>query len=633
MNTVQTAEPSSRRPLRLWPGVVAAFVVLLLRLVVLVVVPDSAVYGLIGGVAGGAVILLWWLFFSRARWSERIGAVVLTIVATLATKLFVHPSIAGGLMGNMLNIYAVPITLGPAFVAWAVATRHSSDRVRWVTMAATIALACGVWTLARTDGIKGSAGAQLAWRWSPTPEQRLLEQARNEPEPVAPAPEAAEVPAVAPAEKPAHQRAGSATRGSNDPAGDVKAATSAPTNTDKGTVTTAAPGERTGRRAEWPGFRGPERDSIIRGVRINTDWAASPPVEMWRRPIGPGWSSFAVRGDVLYTQEQRGDNEVVAAYRVSSGQPVWRHTDPVRFYESNGGAGPRGTPTIDGDRVYALGATGILNALDAATGKVLWTRNTSSDTGVKIPGWGFTSSPLVVDNNVIVAVSGALAAYDRSTGDRRWLKPSRGGSYSSPHLVTMDGVTQVLMLGGSGVTSVAPADGTVLWENEWKGVSIIQPALTADGDVLFASGDAMGGLGMRRVSVAHGPNGWTAAERWTTRGLKPYFNDFVIHDGHAFGFDGSILACIDLNDGARKWKGGRYGNGQLVLLPEQDLLLVLSEDGELALVRATSDEFKELGRFKAIEGKTWNHPALVGNVLLVRNGEEMAAFKLALEGR
>ena len=159
---------------------------------------------------------------------------------------------------------------------------------------------------------------------------------------------------------------------------------------------------------------------------------------------------------------------------------------------------------------------------------------------------------------------------------------------------------------------------------------MVQPALAADGDVLIVAGDAMGGNGMRRIAVAHAAAGWTVEERWTSTGLKPWFNDIVVHAGHAFGFDGSIMACIDLEDGRRKWKGGRYGHGQLVLLADQDLLLVLSEEGELALVRATPDQFTELARWKAIEGKTWNHPVLVGDVLLVRNGEEMAAFRLAL---
>ena len=171
-----------------------------------------------------------------------------------------------------------------------------------------------------------------------------------------------------------------------------------------------------------------------------------------------------------------------------------------------------------------------------------------------------------------------------------------------------------------------------MWEHSWDGGAIVQPAQTADGDVLINAISMSGGIGIRRLAVAHGPGGWTTEERWTSNGLKPYFNDFVVHKGHAFGFDGSILSCIDLADGKRKWKGGRYGNGQLVLLADQDLLLVLSEEGELALVRATPDQFTELARFPALEGKTWNHPVLVGDVLLVRNGEAMAAFRLSLAG-
>ena len=183
------------------------------------------------------------------------------------------------------------------------------------------------------------------------------------------------------------------------------------------------------------------------------------------------------------------------------------------------------------------------------------------------------------------------------------------------------------------MSGVASADGTLLWDYPWEWCSILQPALTAEGDVLIAAVDmSPNGIGMRRIAVRHGPGGWTVEERWTSRGLKPSFNDFVVHEGHAFGFDGSILSCIELKGGKRKWKGGRYGHGQLVLLSDQSLLLVLSEQGELALVSAVPDKFTEVARFPAIEGKTWNHPVLAGEVLLVRNDEEMAAFRLSLAG-
>jgi outer membrane protein assembly factor BamB len=429
--------------------------------------------------------------------------------------------------------------------------------------------------------------------------------------------------------KPAEPPVGSTS--AESPAASTPSATpdapAAPTRETDKAETVPAPADTP---AEWPGFRGPNRDSVAHNVRMNADWSASPPVQMWRRPIGPGWSSFAVRGDFLYTQEQRGDDEIVACYRVSTGEPVWRHRDATRFWESNAGPGPRGTPTISGDRVYSFGATGILNALDARTGKRLWSRNVGSDTAVKVPDWGFASSPLVVDDIVVIAASGRLAAYDARTGNRRWLGPTGGGGYSSPHLLTIDGVPQILLLRGSRTISVSPADGTLLWEHVGEpGVSIVQPAVAPNGDVLIATGDMMGGTGIRRLAVSKTSAGWTVQERWSSRGLKPYFNDYVVHKDHAFGFDGSILSCIDLKDGARKWKGGRYGQGQLVLLPEQDLLLVISEEGELALVGATPDRFKEVARMPAIEGKTWNHPVLVRDILLVRNGEEMAAFRLS----
>jgi len=609
---------SSPKPLRLWPAVVIAIVQVLVMFGVPLVAPDSgALIGMLGGVVGALAILVWWLLFSRAPWLERVGAIILMVAAVFATRAVAHASMVGAGQGMMIYFLPTPY-LALALVAWAVTTRHLADGVRRAALVAAVFLACAPFDIIRTAGIKGGAGGEFHWRWTPTPEQLLLAKGGDEPKPLPP-PTAVAASPGAPAET-AKETPAAATASVTPAAATARAAAE---ETPPASAAMDTP-------AEWPGFRGPNRDSIIHGVQIKTDWSTSPPVEIWRRPIGPGWSSFAVHGDLLYTQEQRGDDEVVSCYRVSTGEPVWRHRDPIRFYESNGGAGPRATPTLSRGRVYTLGATALLNALDAATGKVVWSHNAATDTGRKTPEWGFTSSPLVVDDIVIVAVSGTLAAYDAATGKPRWVGPQHGGSYSSPQLATIDGVAQILLLSAPGVVSVSPADGKLLWEHTWEGGAIVQPALMADGGILINAMSAMGGIATRRLAVARGTGGWTVEERWTSNGLKPYYSDFVVHKGHAYGFDGSILACIDLEDGKRKWKGGRYGTGQLVLLADQDVLLVTSEDGELALVKATPDQFTELARIPALNSKTWNHPVLIGDRLLVRNGEEMVAFRLSL---
>jgi outer membrane protein assembly factor BamB len=583
-------EPILRKPLRLWPGVVAVVLQWLAWLVVPIFMSGitAGYIAVFGGFLGAVAIVVWWLFFSRAPWPDRVGAVVLMVVALVATSRIIHESIRTGMMGMMFAIYAIPV-LSLALVASAVAGRRLADWSRRAVMVVAILLACGAWTLVRTAGVTGDGASQWGWRWTQTPEEQLLARAGDE---------------------------------------SFDAARGGPPALPSAVIPTKT-------AASWPGFRGPGRDGIISGVQIETDWAASPPAELWRRPVGPGWSSFAVQGDRVYTQEQRGDEEIVACYNAATGEPVWQHRDPARFWESNGGAGPRATPTLSNGRVYTLGATGMVNALDASDGSVVWSRNAAADTGMKVPYWGFAGSPLVVDDALVVALAGRLVAYDLATGARRWLGPAGGAGYSSPHPATIDGIAQILLLNVAGAISVAPADGTLLWEHRWPGDGIVQPALTADGDVVIGTGSGLGAagvVGVRRIAIGHDAGRWTVKERWTSIGLKPYFNDFVVHDGHGFGFDGSILACIDLENGERRWKGGRYGHGQLILLPDQNLLLVLSEEGELALVGATPDQFRELARARALDGKTWNHPVLVGDVLLVRNGEEMVAFRLSRAG-
>ncbi|MCK4852936.1 MAG: PQQ-binding-like beta-propeller repeat protein [Bacteroidales bacterium] len=568
-------EGAIQKPLRLRPGVVIVMIQWLLWLVIPVIFPGTWIRaaGVLGGIFGGVVVIVWWAFFSRAPLFERWGAIVLWIFALFVAYSLTHESITTGMQGMMFYAYALPV-LSLAFVIWAVTSRNLSGGPRRVTMVTTILLACGVWTLFRSDGMTGDASALFAWRWSETHEERLLFQTDDEQMSPETSPEISET------------------------------------------------------EAEWPGFRGGHRNSIIQGMRIETDWSTSPPVELWRRPIGPGCSSFAVRGNLLYTQEQRGDDEVVACYNLTTGEPVWRHHDEARFWDSHAGAGPRSTPTLSDGRLYTLGATGILNVLYAVDGSVVWSCNAASDTKVESPGWGFTSSPLVVDDVVIVAIAGKLAAYDIATGNPRWFGPEGGESYSSPHLFSIDGVAQVLMMNQNGATSFLPVDGKILWEHPWPGAQIVQPAMCANGDIMISAGNAKG---ICRIAVALEPEGWAIEERWTSFRLKPNFNDFVVHEGHAYGFEGPSLACIDLEDGKRMWKGGRYG-GQILLLSDQDMLLVLSEKGELVLVEAVPAKLTELERFPAIEGKTWNHPALVGDILLVRNTQEMVAFRLPLAG-
>ncbi|HXW04762.1 MAG TPA: PQQ-binding-like beta-propeller repeat protein, partial [Vicinamibacterales bacterium] len=598
---MSTLEPAPRKPLRLWPGVVAALLLIAFKLVM----PLFGTAGLptmfLGSLAGGALILLWWVFLSRAPWVERLGAIVVMILAIAATLPFLDPSIAAAGQGRLFYILVVPV-VALALVAAAVVSRRFGASSRRAVIVVAIGAASGSFALLRTGGVTGGGDTDIHFRWTPTAEERLLAQVGDEPPPRAPKP--APVPDEA----------------------KVETAELTPTTAPLAAPRAAPPDRITHAPAEWPGFRGPNRDNVIRGIRVETDWSQKPPVELWRRAVGPGWSSFAVHGDLIYTQEQRGEDEVVSCYRLSTGEPVWRHRDAARFSEFPGGPGPRATPTVHNGRVYTHGATGIVNALDARTGARIWTRSSASDTGAEPPGWGFTSSPLVVNDLLVVAASGVLVAYDLATGRPQWQGPRDGGGYSSPQLVVLDGVPQIVLLRGRRTTGFDVADGQVLWEHSWQpGASIVQPALIGTRDLLINHADTMGGQAMRRLLVTRAGGDWHVGERWTSRSLKPYFNDFVVHEGHAFGFDGSILSCIDIDDGERTWKGGRYGHGQMLLLAEQDLLLVLSEEGELALVNATPDHFTEVTRFKAIEGKTWNHPVLVGDVLLVRNGEEMAA--------
>jgi outer membrane protein assembly factor BamB len=417
---------------------------------------------------------------------------------------------------------------------------------------------------------------------------------------------------------------------------------------------------------DWPEYRGRKRDGVVTGPVLATDWSAVKP--LWRHKVGAGHSSFAIAGNldvplpiigastvgllgspmglrpllaasalipgraIAVTLEQRDDREAVVCYHVPTGQQVWAYSYPARFSELMGGPGPRSTPTIQGGEIYALGATGKLVCLEARTGKEKWTADIlENNANLK---WGMSGSPLVFDGMVVVnpgaqtaQAAGTLAAYDRKTGKRLWSSGRASAGYSSPMLATLAGKRQVLLLDGEGFSGYDPDDkGKELWRHPWpvqENINVSQPVLLGDDRVLISSGY---GIGSAALQVKHEGGKWTVEPVWQSRKMRCKFSSPVLHEGYLYGLDEGVLVCLDTKTGERKWRGERYGHGQLLLTNGQ--LLITSEQGELALVKATPDGYQELTRLQAISGRTWNLPALANGLALVRNHLEMACYDL-----
>ena len=380
----------------------------------------------------------------------------------------------------------------------------------------------------------------------------------------------------------------------------------------------------------WTDFRGPTRDGHFQQVGIKTDWPKQGLKPLWKQPIGAGYASFVIADGRAFTIEQRGANEVVAAYDVLSGRELWTNTWTAAFRESMGGDGPRATPVWSEGRLYALGAEGELRALDDATGKMLWRTNILDDSGAENIQWGVSASPLIVDNTIVVLPGGrkggSVAAYDRVTGKRVWAALDDQAAYSSPMLVTLGGVRQLLVFTASRLVGLTPSSGELLWEFPWKtqfDINASQPLLIGENRVFVSSGY---GTGAAVLELTPAAQGFTVREVWRNIRMKNQFSSSVLHEGYIYGLDESILACVDAATGEPKWKGGRYGYGQIMLASGH--VIVLTESGELALVRATPTRHEEIARFPVLDGKTWNHPAMSDGYLLIRNVNEMAAFDL-----
>ena len=576
------ANPTKFRTLRTWPALLLVVLMLLTRFGPNYLEGGLSVYWMIavfGPMACCLLLVIWWVAASRATWKERLfGA--LGLVGSLAiTLMLVDPTMRGP--GTTY------LTLPMGMVLFAVGGMLLGNRRPIVRTGLALLFAFagfGFSILLRNEGMTGDYALGTHWRWSRTPEDLML----------------------------ANQNPKAAAKRELPDSGKLVSAFANP---------------------EWPGFRGADRSSRSHGPRISTNWTAQPPRQLWKIPVGPAWSSFAVAGKLLFTQEQRGPKETVVCYDGDTGREVWNQQIETRFDDPLGGPGPRATPSIANGGLFVMGATGMFLQLNPTTGEIVWKKDLTAVTGRKAPMWGFSSSPLVTGAVAIVYAGGldgkTLLAFDAVTGEPRWSAAAGKDSYSSPQLSTILGEDLVLMLSNEGLVFLDPTTGKERLNYDWKfsNYRALQPRVIGDDIILLPTGM---NTGTRAIRMAKTNGQLTAQELWTTRNLKPDFNDIVTHQGYAYGVDGGIFTCVDLKNGERKWKGGRYGKGQVLLLENSDLLLIAAEQGDVVLVRADSNEHAEVASFKALDGKTWNHPVVVGDRLYLRNSQEAAGYQLPL---
>jgi len=392
-------------------------------------------------------------------------------------------------------------------------------------------------------------------------------------------------------------------------------------------------------KTDFPAFQGPARDAVLPEVKLDRDWASHPPKQLWREEIGAGWSGFVVVGDYTFTQEQRGEEECVVCRDLKTGKEVWLHSDKAPYegkprYEGMGGPGPRCTPTVDDGRVYAVGATGILNCLDAVTGRPLWTHNIVTENGGSVAGHGVCGSPLIVGNFVVVAPTGkpagSLAAYDRVTGKLAWCTGVNNASYATPMLASVAGVEQILNYDEHGLTGHDPTTGKVLWHFVWDSNQPIcsQPIANAGApdQILVTIGYGRGSALIKVSCAADGK--WSVEPLWESKRMKTKFTTAVAHDGYVYGLDDGIMQCIEIKTGRQMWKGGHYEHGQILLAG--NTIVVQTEPGPVVLLDTDPKKLTELGSIPALSSKTWNCPALAGKYLLVRNDHEAACYEVSL---
>lgn len=511
------------------------------------------------------------------------------------------------------NVTLTMVTLGLAgllLFLWFVAFSRLAARVRMAGALALVAAVAAFFALFRVRGFSGDLVPVVESRWSAPPSLPMA--------PVTtPAAPIAEAPAPSSVPEPSNgiPEAGAA------PARAAAAVAEPPA------VAAPAPAPAPG----WPQFMGPNRDAMLPGPRL-ADFASRAPRRLWSQPIGTGWSGFAVRDGLALTLEQRGDEEALVAYEAETGKVRWLSAWPAHYTSGLAGDGPRSTPTIDGAEVFAIGARGTLSAHDLASGRRLWMRDTASENGATLPEWGVAGSPLVRGELVIVNPGGpggrSLVAYDRHSGERVWSGGDDRASYSSPFVARLLGREQVVIWNATSVTGHDPDSGSVLWRQEWtkQGEKVSKPLALGEDGLLVSAGY---GVGAKRFRLAADGGAIRSSLVWESPRLKAKFTNVVLHEGFLYGLDDGVLTCVDPATGERRWRAGRYGHGQVILVGGQ--LLVMAESGELVLVEPRPDAHVERARVAVLDGKTWNPPALAGDLLLVRNDKEAAAWRLATE--
>jgi len=375
----------------------------------------------------------------------------------------------------------------------------------------------------------------------------------------------------------------------------------------------------------WPQWRGPNRDGISKETGLLKQWPQGGPALVWKASgAGGGYSSFSIANGRLYTMGLRGDREFIISFDIGTGKEVWSTPHGTAF-RNDRGDGPRGTPTIDGDRLYALGGSGDLSCLDAKTGKLIWSKNVLTEFGGSNIKWGISESPLVIGDKVIVNPGGpnaSIVALKKADGVVIWKSQSDEAGYSSAISVQVNGGTQVVVFTGVRAVGLDLNDGHLLWEYAKPANNVANVATPiARANRVFISSDYGTGGGVIEIKADN-----KAQEIYFTKDMKNHHSSSVLVGDYLYGFSSAILTAMKFDTGEIAWRDRSVGKGSLVYADGH--LYCFSENGVVGLVEATPTGYKETGRFRIAQESlpTWTHPVVAGGRLYLRDQDTIYAF-------